>query len=149
MLDEESIFYIKELAEIPERLMLLNRVIPFRQVDEVRVPASSMLFIAEDDLSAILFDKLQDKVPEGACFVDTPSLPTSPITEKEVCLIDSSTDPPSISSRFVRKTSWGEVPHAVWTLRAYLHEDYDRLKEEVRKVFRTIVEKEAMTETHY
>jgi len=148
-LDEQSIFYIPELQEIPERKMLIDRVIPFRQIDQIVIPAP-MPFLKEDDLCRLLSDKLKGKIPEEAYFVDTPNLPLNPmIGEEEVCIIDMSTSPPTTSHESIRKTSWGEIPPLIWTIRLYRHIDYEKIEEEVKQNFRTLVEGESKTRTHY
>jgi hypothetical protein len=149
LLDEQSIFYIPELNEIPERKMLMNRVIPFREIDQVLIP-EPMRFLREDDLCRLLSDKLKGKIPEEAYFIDTPNLHLNPmIGEEEVCIIDMSTSPPTISHESIRKTSWGEVPPLIWTIRLYLHSDYDKIKDEVKQDFRALIEGESKTRTHY
>jgi hypothetical protein len=148
-LDEQSIFYMPELNEIPERKMLMNRVIPFREIDQVVIP-EPMRFLKEDDLCKLLSDKLKGKIPEEAYFIDTPNLHLNPmIGEEEVCIIDTSTSPPAISHESIRKTSWGEVPPLIWTIRLYLHSDYDKIKDEVKQDFRALIEGESKTRTHY
>jgi len=149
-LDEQSILHMSELNGIPERTMLMNRVIPFRQVDQVVRPASDMLFLSEDDLSALLSEKLKDKIPLEAYFVDTPNLPLNPmIGEEEVCMINMSASPPTVTREPVRRTSWGEVPYSVWTIRLYLDIKYENIKEDVRKAFKTVIAGEKKRKTHY
>jgi len=130
--------------------MLLNRVIPFRQVDEVRLPAPAMPILSEDYLGALLSEKLKNKIPHDAYFVDTPYLPLNPMLgEDEVCMIDMSTSPATVSREPVRRTSWGEVPYSVWTIRLYLDINYQEIKEEVKKAFRAIIEGKRLSRTHY
>jgi len=86
--------------------MLINRVIPFRQVDQVVIPTPAMPFLSEEDLSALLSEKLKNKIPHEAYFVDTPNPPLNPVIgEDRVCIIDTSTLPPTVSREPVRKTS--------------------------------------------
>lgn len=149
-LDEQSIFYMSELYEIPERTMLMNRVIPFRQVDEVKLSVPAMPFLSEDHLSALLSEKLKNEIPHEAYFVDTPYLPLNPMLgEDEVCIIDTSTSPPTVSREPVRKTSWGEVPYSVWTIRLYLDIKYEKAKQEAKKAFRKVIKGETKQRTHY
>jgi len=149
-LDEQSIFQMSELEAIPERSMLLNRVIPFRQVDQVVRSERAMPFLSEEDMSTLLHQKMKDKIPRDAYFIDTPNLTVIPmIGEDEVCMIDMSTSPPKISREPVRKTSWGEVPHSVWTIRLYLDLEYAEIEGEVKKAFRTVVTGGAELKTHY
>lgn len=149
-LDEESIFYMQELNKIPERAMLMNRVIPFRQVDQFVLPTTAMPFLNEDNLSAMLAENLKDKIPHEAYFVDTPNLPLNPmIGEEEVAIIDMSTSPPIVSREPVRETSWGEIPYSLWTIRLYLDVKYENIKEDVGKAFRAVMAGETKGRTHY
>jgi hypothetical protein len=148
-LDEQSIFHISELHEIPERKMLLNRVIPFRQIDQIENPGL-MPFLNEDDLSKLLSNKMKGKIPDDAYFIDTPNLPLNPmIGEEQVCIIDVLTSPPSTRHESIRKTSWGGLPPIIWTIRLYLHVDYEEIKDEVRRHFKALIEEESKTRTHY
>ncbi|MGQ9461419.1 MAG: HD domain-containing protein [Candidatus Bathyarchaeaceae archaeon] len=148
-LDEQSIFYMPELNEIPERKMLMDRVIHFREIDQVVIP-EPMRFLKEDDLCRLLSDKLKGKIPEEAYFIDTPNLHLNPmIGEEEVCVIDMSTSPPTTTHESIRKTSWGEVPPLIWTIRLYLRSDYDKIKDEVKQDFRALIEGQSKTRTHY
>ena len=151
-LDEQSIFHLPELKDVPERKMLLNRVIPFRQIDQIVIPAPprELSFLKEDDLCRLLSDKMKGKLPDEAYFVDTPNLPLNPmIGEEEVLIIDMSTSPHKAWHESIRKTSWGEIPSLIWTIRLYLHVDYDAIKEDVRQNFRTAIEGESQSRTHY
>ncbi|RLG19987.1 hypothetical protein DRN74_06140 [Candidatus Micrarchaeota archaeon] len=149
-LDEQSIFYLSELNKIPERIMLMNRIIPFRKIDERVIPERAMPFLNEKDLCILLSTKLKDELPTDAYFVDTPNLPLNPMVgEEEVCIIDTSKSPPEVWHEPIRKTSWGEVPRSIWTIRLYLHTEYKKKKEEVKQVFRKLINGETKTRTHY
>jgi HD superfamily phosphohydrolase len=149
-LDEESIFHFGELVTIPERDMLVNRKIPFRLVEEKRFPTSSLPFLSEDDLSEIISEKLKGDVPPEAYFIDTPNLPLCPaIGEEEICMIDTTTSPPTISHDPVRETSWGEVPHSIWTIRLFLDTRFSKAEEKIRDAFRAAVKGETKLKTHY
>jgi len=149
-LDEESIFHLPALSNIPERAMLMNRIIPFRQVDQFVLSASAMPFLTEDNLSALLSEKLKGKIPSEAYFIDTPNLPLNPMMgEEEVCLIDTSSHPPVVLREPVRETSWGEIPYSVWTIRLYLDTGYENTKEDIKKVFRAVIAGETKLKTHY
>lgn len=71
------------------------------------------------------------------------------IGEEEVLIIDMSTSPPKTWLESIRKTSWGEIPSLIWTIRLYLHINYDDIKDEVRQSFRRIIEGESKSRTHY
>lgn len=71
------------------------------------------------------------------------------IGEEKVLIIDVSKTPPETWHQSIRKTSWGEIPSLIWTIRLYLHVDYDDIKEEVRQNFRTVIEGESKSRTHY
>jgi HD superfamily phosphohydrolase len=151
-LDEESIFHMDELKEIPELTMLRNRIIPFRQISEkkVRLDESTFAFLDEDDLSALLAEKLKNKIPKNAFFVDTPKLAFCPMVEEEqVCIADMSTSPPQITRERVRETSIGEVPYSVWTIRLYLDVRYKQKRDELKEAFEAMVSKESKLRTHY
>ena len=95
-------------------------------------------------------EKLKEKIPQDAYFVDTPNLHICPMTgEDEVSMIDTSTSPPTFSREPIRKTSWGEVPHYVWTIRLYLDVKYEEIKDELVKAFRSVVEGSTESRTHY
>lgn len=148
-LDEQSIFYMPELKEIPEREMLINRVIPFREIDQIVTP-TSMIFLNEEDFSTLLSSKLKDEIPPEAYFVDTPNLKLNPMRgEEEVCIIDVSTSPHTTSHESIRKTSWGEIPRVICTIRLYLHKKYEKSRDEVKQAFRTLFEEETEIGTHY
>jgi hypothetical protein len=149
-LDEESIFHLGELATIPERAMLRNRMIPYRLVDEKRFPASDLPFLGEDDLSRFLSEKLKGEVPDEAYFVDTPNLPLCPtIGKEEICMIDTTISPPVVSHEPILETSWGEVPHSIWTVRLFLDTKYAKSEGKIRKAFCAVVKGESKLQTHY
>lgn len=149
-LDDASIFYLTEAAAIPEKTMLLNRKIPFRQVDEKRFLTSDLPFLSEDLLSESLSKKLEDGVPRDAYFIDIPNLPLCPnIGEEEICLIDMTSSPPRISREQIRETSWGEVPQTIWTMRLYLDTKYTNVEEKIKKAFKAVVKGETKLRTHY
>lgn len=151
-LDEESIFYMDELKGIPESGMLRDRIIPFRQVTEkkVRLDKSTFAFLDEDDLSALLANKLKSNIPTEAFFVDTPKFAFCPMVEEEaVSIIDMSSSPPQVSRERVRETSVGEVPYSVWTIRLYLDMKYEQKRQELRKAFEAMITKETKLKTHY
>jgi HD superfamily phosphohydrolase len=149
-LDEQSIFYLPELKDIQEREMLLNRVIPFRQVDEKRIPVKELLFLEEKDLCKKLSEKLKGILPDEAYFVDASSLFLNPMGgEKEVLFVDTSTSPPEEKRETITKTSWGEIPSNIWTIRLYLHIDYSHKKEEIKQAFRKAIKGESKVRTHY
>ena len=149
-LDEESIFHLSELRDIPERTMLLNRVIPFRQVDQVVRPTSTMLFLSEEDLRTLLSEKLKGGIPQDAYFVDTPPVHLNPMMgENEVVIIDTASSPPTVLREPIRKTSWGEIPYSVWTIRLYLDVRHKEIEKEVRKAFRSIIVGRTEMRTHF
>jgi len=149
-LDEESIFHMNELKDIPELLMLKNRIIPFRQVCEVHIDESTFPFLDEDNLSDLLSKKLEEKIPVGAFFVDTPKLPLGPMPEEEeLSMIDMSSTPPKVSRERVRETSVGEVPCSVWTIRLYLDVKFKEKKEELKEAFEGMIKKETKPRTHF
>jgi len=149
-LDDESILHLNELSGIPERNMLLNRIIPFRQIDQVVHPVPDIPLIGEDYLNASLSEKLNEEVPDEAYFVDTPNLPLSPMLgETDVPILDTSTSPPKVSHEPVRHTSWGEVPYSVWTIRLYLDIRYKEKQEKVKEAFRSLLKAETKLRTHY
>lgn len=150
-LDEESIFNLEETKTIPERDMLLKRVIPFRQIDQVNYPGLPVPFLSEANISTMLSEKLKNKMPPEAYFVDTPYLPLNPMLgEDEVCIIDTSMSPPKSSHEPVRRTSWGEeLPYSVWTIRLFLHNKYQRMRTKVKDAFRAVVGGESKQRTHY
>jgi len=149
-LDDESIFHLTETTAIPEKTMLVNRKIPFRQVDEKRFPTSDLPFLSEDILSEILSEKLKGEVPQEAYFVDTPNLPLCPtIGKEEICMIDMTSSPPNISREQIRETSWGKVPQTIWTMRLYLDMKYANVEEKIKKAFRAAVKGEIRLRTHY
>lgn len=149
-LDDESIFHLSEAAAIPEKTMLVNRKVPFRQVDEKRFPTSDLPFLSEDILSEVLSERLESEIPREAYFIDTPNLPLSPtIGKEEICMIDMTSSPPTISREQIRETSWGKVPQTIWTMRLYLDMKYANIEEKIKKAFRAAVKGEAKLRTHY
>ncbi len=149
-LDEESIFHFDELVAIPERTMLLNRTIPYRLVDEKRFPTSSFPFLSEDEFSGLLSKKLKGNIPPDAYFIDTPNLPFSPaIGEERICMVDTTISPPAISHELIRETSWGEVPHSIWTVRLFLDTKYAKDEDKIRKAFDAVVKGDTKLKTHY
>lgn len=149
-LDEESIMNMTELKGIPEFEMLANRIIPFRRVYEVRLDASAMSFLDEEDLSTLISEKLNGKLPSDAYFVDTPKLPLCPmIGEEEICLIDMAVSPPEVTRELIRETSWGDVHYSVWTIRLYLDIKYKENREELTEAFKAVLKGETKLGTHF
>jgi len=149
-LDEHSIFQLKELRGLPEAQMLLQRKIPYRRIGETVIGMpNSLSFLSENDISRSLLEKLGKKIPVDAYFVDTPNLSLNPMVgEADVSLVDYSTSPPITTREPIRRTSWGEIPHSVWTIRLYLDVRYNKHRQEVKRAFDAVFEG-AGQRTHY
>lgn len=139
-LDDQSILYMNDLSNIPERKMLINRVIPFRSIDEITIATPPLPVLKEDYLTDLLSEELKNKFPREAYFVDTPYLVINTMTgEEEVCMVDMASSSPTISREPVTKTSWGNVPYSIWTIRLYLNADHKNIEDEVKKAFRSVM----------
>ncbi|WXG45712.1 MAG: hypothetical protein WED05_03315 [Candidatus Atabeyarchaeum deiterrae] len=139
-LDEESILQMRELTDIPERKMLLDREIPFREIDRRKIQLSSDIAILdEDNLNSKLSETLESRIPSEAYFVDTPNLPLNPMRDEDVCIVDHSSSPTAVWHEPVRKTSWGEVPYSVWIVRLYLDKKYEKNEEDVKRAFQDAI----------
>ena len=149
-LDEESIFNIRELESIPERIMLRNRKIPFKLIAEKRISTSDLPFLTEDILSSILSQKLGREVPSEAYFVDTPNLQFVPAIGEDISMMDSTASPPTFSWEPIRVTSWGNVSQSVWTVRLFLNTQYASSQEKIKNAFeKTIKKGETKLKTHF
>ena len=97
-----------------------------------------------------LSEKLKGILPDEAYFVDASSLFLNPMGgEKEVLFVDTSTSPPEEKRETITKTSWGEIPSNIWTIRLYLDIDYSHKKEEIKQAFRKAIKGESKVRTHY
>lgn len=150
-LDDESIFHISELKDIPEREMLIARKIPYSRVAEKRVHLSnSLASIDGASIESSISEIVGSTIPKDAYFVDTPNLRMNPmIGENQVCILDNSVNPPSMCHESISKTSFGEIPYAVWSVRLYLHKRYKVEQEKLRKAFNSILDSGMTTATHF
>jgi len=140
ILDEESIFHMKEIKRIPEREMLLKRQIPFREIDEVKWGLPVEIPLTADDIERKMSQRLGSKVPFGAYFVDTPNLPLNPMLgERQVCILDKSESPPVESYVSIRDTSWGEMADFAWNVRLYLNLNHKASETEIKSAFDAVV----------
>jgi len=150
-LDDESIFHIPGLKQIPERMMLLTRKIPYRQVAERRVHLSnSLATIDGESISASISEALRSTLPDDAFFVDSPNLRMNPmIGESQVCIIDRNAKPVRVIHESITKTSFGEIPYSVWSVRLYLHRRFRSEADKLRKIFNSVLEGETTATTHF
>lgn len=141
-LDDESIFHIPALKSIPEREILMTRKIPFRKVAERTVHiADSLASVDGESIASDISDTLGSTIPEDAYFVDTPNLRMNPmIGENQVCFVDNSTKPPTVTHEPISKTLFGEIPYSVWSVRLYIHKKYNSEEERLRKAFNSILD---------
>ena len=149
-LDDESIFHISALKSIPERKALITRKIPYRQVAEKTVHlADSLASIDGESIASSISDNIRSTIPDYAYFVDTPNLKMNPmIGESHVCFIDRRSRNPSVTHESISKTSFGEIPYSVWSVRLYMHKKFKREEERLRKAFNSILEGETLATTH-
>jgi hypothetical protein len=130
--------------------MLMNRKIPFRQVDEKKISTTDLPFLTKEILGSALSEKLKGAVPPEAYFVDTPNLYLVPVIgEEEICMIDTTSATPTISREPIRVTSWGEVPQSIWTIRLFLDIKYASAEDKIRNAFKVAVKGETKLKTHY
>lgn len=148
-LDEESIFHMSKLKTIKERKMLLERSIPYHKVAEKKVQLSDRLATVNGiEISSNIQEIMGSIIPPSAFFVDTPNFKMNPmIGESQVCFIDSSVEPPKVTHESIRKTSFGEIPYSIWSVRLYLHKKFKDKEEKLRKAFNSVLGAEQ--ETHF
>jgi len=150
-LDDESIFHIPRLKHIPEREMLLTRKIPYRRVAERRVHLpSSLASIDGESIASNISDAIGSTIPDDAFFVDTPNLKMNPmIGDSQVCIIDRNAKPAGITRESITKTSFGDIPYSIWSVRLYLHKKFKSKEEKIRKVFNSVLDGETTATTHF